>query len=152
MPSVVLLCTDGSDLAVQALAAGFGVLAAADRTVVATVTEPFDLSLVTGVSGFGGGIMTAEQHDDEVAARAAAAREAVQSTTAALGLDGAETLVVEGDPGPALCDLAATLRASVLVAGTHGRGGLRRALLGSVSDHLVRNAPCPVLVTRPEHG
>jgi len=39
------------------------------------------------------------------------------------------------------------LRDGLAVLGTRGRGGLRRAVLGSVSDHVVRNAPCPV-VTR----
>jgi len=33
------------------------------------------------------------------------------------------------------------------VVGSRGRGGLKRAVLGSVSDHLVRNAPCTVVVT-----
>ena len=33
------------------------------------------------------------------------------------------------------------------MVGSRGRGGLKRAVLGSVSDHIVRNAPCPVLVT-----
>jgi nucleotide-binding universal stress UspA family protein len=32
------------------------------------------------------------------------------------------------------------------VIGTRGRGDIKRALLGSVSDYLVRNAPCPVVV------
>jgi len=32
--------------------------------------------------------------------------------------------------------------------GTHGRGGLRRALLGSVTDAIVRTAPCAVLTVR----
>jgi nucleotide-binding universal stress UspA family protein len=36
-----------------------------------------------------------------------------------------------------------------MVVGTRGRGGLRRAVLGSVSDHVVRNAPCPVVVVGP---
>jgi nucleotide-binding universal stress UspA family protein len=31
------------------------------------------------------------------------------------------------------------------VLGTRGHGGLRRAVLGSVSDHVVRNCPCPVI-------
>jgi nucleotide-binding universal stress UspA family protein len=33
--------------------------------------------------------------------------------------------------------------------GSRGRGGIKRALLGSVSDHVVRNAPCPVVIARP---
>ena len=55
--------------------------------------------------------------------------------------------VLVGDTGPALCDFAAGVSASVIVIGSRGRGGFKRALLGSVSDYVVRNAPCPVLVT-----
>lgn len=36
----------------------------------------------------------------------------------------------------------------VIVAGTHGRTGLTRALIGSVAEKIVRHAPCPVLVVR----
>jgi nucleotide-binding universal stress UspA family protein len=39
------------------------------------------------------------------------------------------------------------LGARAVVLGTRGRGGIARALLGSVSDYVVRNAPCPVVVT-----
>lgn len=150
MASLALLCSDGSELSIQALAAGLRVLAPADRTIVVTVTGPVDPTLVTGVSGFGGGVVTAQQYEDQRAALAATAEQVVRDSVAALGLERAETMVVEGDPGQALCDVAAELGASVLVAGSHGRGGLKRALLGSVSDHLVRHAPCPVVITRPE--
>jgi nucleotide-binding universal stress UspA family protein len=36
------------------------------------------------------------------------------------------------------------------VMGTHGRTGLKHALLGSVAEKVVRKAPCPVLTVRPE--
>jgi nucleotide-binding universal stress UspA family protein len=39
-------------------------------------------------------------------------------------------------------------RADLVVIGTHGRGGINRALLGSVADRVVRLAPCPVLTVR----
>ena len=55
------------------------------------------------------------------------------------------TLMVTGSPGRRLCELAESLDASVIVMGTRGLGGIKRAVLGSVSDHVVRNAPCPVL-------
>jgi len=32
--------------------------------------------------------------------------------------------------------------------GSRGRGGVKRALLGSVSDYVTRNAPCSVVITR----
>ena len=87
-----------------------------------------------------------------VGAQRDAAGTILRGAVTALGLDGVatvETLAAEGgDPGRALCDLAAERGATVIVAGSRGRGGLKRAVLGSVSDHLVRNAPCPVLVLR----
>jgi hypothetical protein len=39
-------------------------------------------------------------------------------------------------------------RADLIVIGTHGRGGLRRMLLGSVTDRVIRLAPCAVLTVR----
>jgi nucleotide-binding universal stress UspA family protein len=44
--------------------------------------------------------------------------------------------------------LAADERADLIVIGTHGRGGVGRALLGSVADRVVRLAACPVLTVR----
>ena len=79
-----------------------------------------------------------------------AGRRALDATAHHLGLSGAETVVLTGGAGPALCELAASLPATVIVVGTRGMGGLRRAVLGSVSDHIVRNAPCPVLVCSAE--
>ena len=38
--------------------------------------------------------------------------------------------------------------ADLIVIGSHGRGGLKRALLGSVAEAVMRQAPCPVLVVR----
>lgn len=57
-------------------------------------------------------------------------------------------LVWEGDPGEAIVDAASAEQAGLLVLGSHGRRGVERSLFGSVSDHVVRNAPCPVVVVR----
>jgi len=46
--------------------------------------------------------------------------------------------------------LASEWSADMIVIGSHGRGGVGRALLGSVADAVVRHAPCPVLVVRRE--
>ena len=56
--TTTILCTDGSELANLALAAGLPLLAPADRTMLVTVVEPLDASLVTGVSGFGTGVIS----------------------------------------------------------------------------------------------
>jgi nucleotide-binding universal stress UspA family protein len=62
----------------------------------------------------------------------------------------AEFLVWEGDPGDSITAAAEAERADLVVVGTRGRSSAERMLLGSVSDHVVRNATCPVLVVRPQ--
>lgn len=61
----------------------------------------------------------------------------------------AEFLVWEGDPGGSIAAAAEAEGADLVVVGTRGRSGAERMLLGSVSDHVVRHAACPVLVVRP---
>jgi nucleotide-binding universal stress UspA family protein len=46
--------------------------------------------------------------------------------------------------------VAEEIEAGLIVMGSRGRGGLRRALMGSVSDSVVRYAHCPVMVVRYE--
>jgi nucleotide-binding universal stress UspA family protein len=58
------------------------------------------------------------------------------------------TALRTGTPHREIVDLATDERADLIVIGTHGRGGLDRALLGSVSDRVIRLAPCPVLSVR----
>ncbi len=60
----------------------------------------------------------------------------------------APPLAIEGIAWDAICRLAADERSDLIVMGTHGRTGLRHALLGSVAERVVRHAPCPVLVVR----
>jgi len=57
-------------------------------------------------------------------------------------------LVWEGDPGPAIVEAAIAEQVDLVVVGSHGRNRVERLVLGSVSDHVVRNAPCPVLIAR----
>src|SRR5215208_6094130 len=55
-----------------------------------------------------------------------------------------------GAPDREVVDLAEEIGAGLVVMGSRGHGGIRRALLGSVSDSVVRHAHCPVLVVRKE--
>ena len=56
---------------------------------------------------------------------------------------------VAPDPAKAIVDYAREIHADLLLVGTHGRTGVSRVLMGSVAEHVVRTAPCPVLVVRP---
>ena len=55
-----------------------------------------------------------------------------------------------GIPDTAIIVLAEELGVGLIVMGSRGLGGVRRALLGSISDSVVRHAPCPVMVVRQE--
>lgn len=56
--------------------------------------------------------------------------------------------VVRGEPADALTDVAATIGASLMVAGTRGRTGLAHLLLGSTAERILRLSPVPVLSIR----
>ena len=57
-------------------------------------------------------------------------------------------LVWEGEPGPSIVEAAHAEGADLIVVGSHGRGRVGRFLIGSVSDHVIRNATAPVLIVR----
>ena len=60
-------------------------------------------------------------------------------------------VVVAGQAYNAIVECAANEHVDLVVMSTHGRSGLSRMLIGSVTDRLVRAAKCPVLVV-PVHG
>jgi nucleotide-binding universal stress UspA family protein len=60
----------------------------------------------------------------------------------------AQAYLREGGVDAEIVTLAEEIGAGVIVMGSRGRGGIRRALMGSVSDSVVKHAHCPVLVVR----
>ena len=60
-----------------------------------------------------------------------------------------ERLLRTGDARNLINQTAKDLKIDMIVMGTHGRRGVSRALLGSVTETVVRSAPCPVLTVRP---
>ena len=57
--------------------------------------------------------------------------------------------VASGTPTPGILDWLATHHHDLAAVGSHGRRGIRRGVLGSVAESVVRHAPCSVLVA---HG
>ncbi len=64
------------------------------------------------------------------------------------GVEVADTHLTRGRPDTELVHLSEEIDAGLIVMGSRGLGGVRRALMGSVSDSVVRHAHCPVLVVR----
>jgi len=71
---------------------------------------------------------------------------------AALGLHGQGISVAieypEGRPSSVIINRASQLGTDLIAMTSHGRGGLGRAVFGSVADEVLRQAPCPVLLVR----
>jgi len=59
-----------------------------------------------------------------------------------------ETAIHDGDPAETILGYAEEIGADVIVCGTHGRSGVKRHLLGSVAERLVRHASQPVLTVQ----
>ncbi|MDH4320530.1 MAG: universal stress protein [Desulfobulbaceae bacterium] len=57
-----------------------------------------------------------------------------------------ETFVREGEPHEAIVGLAEALQAEVIVMGSHGRKGLTKLLMGSVTERVIGYATCPILI------
>ena len=83
----------------------------------------------------------------EIAKLSVTATERLEESLKQMNIRG-ETVVATGAAGTAILEIAAERHAGLIVVGTVGRTGLRRALLGSVAETVVRNASCSVLVVR----
>ena len=147
-PSKVLLAIDGS---VQAEMATRVAIELADATgselhLVHVGVVPNCLGNGPGTMGYDG--MLYEQIERE-------AREVLRKLTWRAKITGGTVAAAHlrlGGVAEEVVGLAEEIGAGVIVMGSRGRGGLRRALMGSVSGSVVRHAPCPVLVVCPEKG
>ncbi|MCE1273116.1 MAG: universal stress protein [Chlorobiaceae bacterium] len=60
----------------------------------------------------------------------------------------ADYVIYEGFAEECILDYAKRQEADIIIMGSHGRRGLKRMILGSVAEHVIRRAPCPVLVVK----
>jgi len=109
-------------------------------------SELLVVSVIDEVSlpGGGGQVTRIDQRRDarNVAAQALVLRGRQQGVRVSF-------LVWEGEPGPSIVEAAASEQVDLVIVGSHGRGAVKRFVLGSVSEYVVRRASCPVLVVRP---
>jgi nucleotide-binding universal stress UspA family protein len=94
---------------------------------------------------FGGAPFDVSPQEVEKLNVAATAR--LEESLKRLGIVG-ETVVATGAAGTVILQIATERNARLIVVGTVGRTGLRRALLGSVAETVVKNSTCSVLVVR----
>jgi len=117
---------------------------------VVHVVEPASLLIPSLVAGSELALWNESELEALRRARLEAAHDLVSRAAATLRSGGLSvtTRVEEGDVRSKLLDVAAAWQADLIVLGSHGRRGLDRFLLGSVSDAVARHAPCSVEITR----
>jgi len=142
----IIVGTDFSDPALPALKA------AADeaKRVGGELTVVHSLDLVWSAAAypavaFGGAPFTIPA--DQIKELEGVATQRLEESLRQLNIVG-ETVVATGPASTALIDIASERDADLVVVGTIGRTGLRRALLGSVAETVAKGAPCSVLVVR----
>ena len=98
---------------------------------------------------------TVQMNQEVVEEAKASAKEYLENLAEAIRARGVEVethVVVDSQAGAAVCGACTDLHTDLVVMATHGRGGLKRALLGSTADKVIRSAHTPVLVKRPPAG
>jgi len=141
----ILLPTDGSEASLAAATHAGALAATGGATVhVASIADSRN-RFESPSSGLAPEAWEEAEHDR--------AEAAIEETTARLPESVAvERTVATGVPQDAILDLIDDLAADVVVMGTHGRSGLDRYLVGSVTERIVRHSPVPVLTVRGDEG
>jgi nucleotide-binding universal stress UspA family protein len=149
-----LIAYDGSTGARAAIAVAGRVLRGRRATIVNVWSSPMRHTLSGRVlAGAPVGELRAFSADYEqlFADEAASVVEEGLAVAREAGLDASGEAIESGSGAwRALAEAATDRHATVIVAGSRGRGGLASTILGSVSSGLVHNAETPVLIVRPE--
>jgi nucleotide-binding universal stress UspA family protein len=137
----LLVPTDGSDTATAALDVGID-LAVADGSRLHL------LSVID--TGLFGGDLRADQFTESLTAAAEQVIDEARDRATDAGVGAVDTAVKDDNSvAEGIRSYAADADSDCIVVGTHGRTGLDRYLLGSVTETLIRTAPVPVLVVPP---
>jgi nucleotide-binding universal stress UspA family protein len=141
----VLIATDGSQRSIRAAQRASELLQPADQVTLLTV-----LTEVPGddAGGIEGSVYSAEEQEALWNEEMAEANDELSRTAGVLSATKVEKRIEAGDVAQTVVRIAEEKHVDVIVVGSHGRTGLERLFLGSVSEHIVRHAHCPVLVVR----
>jgi nucleotide-binding universal stress UspA family protein len=137
-PTKILLPTDGSREAELAATTAAALAKGTDSELHVVHVGPFMPMLFS----------TMEEEPARMAREARKTLDGAVGQLEAAGGDVAQAHLRVGGASEEIVALAEELGAGLIVMGNRGRGGVRRALMGSVSDSVVRHAHCPVLVVR----
>jgi nucleotide-binding universal stress UspA family protein len=131
----ILISTDGSEIAQKGVDHGLALAKAlgAKATIIIAADSQFPLVA------------------DEIGLSATAAETVLTDAREAAGRAGVEAetlLLTHNSPDEAIVETAQARNCDLIAMSSHGRGGFRRLILGSVTSEVLANSPVPVLVVR----
>ncbi len=151
----ILVTSDGSAVCEEAFPHVAQLAAEKAEVVLFTVTDSLERVLAQISVGAVVQVGVAAAADSVEAQRAEAERYVEQQSQdlLALGVANVTGRIESGSPGDEIVRVAADEGFDLIVIATHGRSSWKRALLGSVADHVLRHSPgVPVLLVHPEHS
>ena len=145
----ILIAVDDTEGALVATRFAQALFPRGEHIVISAASvAPFMVTDPMGGGAFVGG--PSVEAFEAVEEQADAAVESAHKVLTGEGSTSVETHVEIGSPGPVICDQAKDLHADVVVVGHRSQNWLSRLFDPSVSDYVVRHAPCPVLVVREQ--
>ena len=149
-PTKILLATDGSEEAELAArtAADLAKSTNSELHLIYVGHMPSIFYESPGTMALDPDLQSRMEEEAEEAARTSLEKQVQKIREAGIEVAAIHTSV--GFPDAEIVGSAERLGAGLIVMGSRGLGPLKRALMGSVSDSVVRHAHCPVLVVRPE--
>jgi nucleotide-binding universal stress UspA family protein len=151
-PTKILLATDGSE---EATLAAQTAIDLANKTgsqlhVVYAGISPYSRAFYEGYEEGADVGAYLQDESKQVTRRGQGLLDEQVRKIEAAGGSVAQAHLRVGKPEAEITALAEEIGAGLIVVGSRGLGGLRRAMMGSVSDSVVRHAHCPVMVVRKE--
>jgi len=142
----ILVCLDGSELAEGILPYAREVARQSGATLVLLEVTLPPSAIVEPTTGYYSATTPAEiqRQEDEAQAYLEGIARAIQEEGLAV-----EYLTLPGSPGYTIVGYARESGVGLIALSTHGRSGLKRLIMGSVAEHVLRESGLPVLVIRP---
>ena len=149
----VLVCLDGSHLAEQILPYATEQAKRFNSKVILLQVITDSSAITASMTQTGDPLLMASQVSvDKIEAESGEAKVYLSGVAQYMedaGLNVEPVTIFDPLPGPAIVEYANENKIDLIAIATHGRSGLRRAVSGSVADHVLRESHLPILLIRP---
>jgi nucleotide-binding universal stress UspA family protein len=143
----ILVCLDGSELAEQILPYAVEQAKKFKSKVILIQAIAKPSSVISGT-----GPVTGPALQDQIKAEEDKATKYLSRMATKLQCEeiAAEYIAVEGAPGHEIVEYARENEVDLIAIATHGHSGIKRAILGSIADYVIRESHLPMLVIKPK--